>query len=118
MDSASDNGLTVLVVEDVEWIREGMRESLEAYGHRVLEAPDSEEAISLAERFHPDLILTEEELPTFDALMRSVREHPTLGNISIVIINPDTEEGDGYGDVVILTDYSQLIRVLNLPGKS
>jgi|ERR1044071_2237501 CheY-like chemotaxis protein len=116
MNSASNDCLTILVVEDVDWIRAGMKKSLMAYGHHVLEATDNEEAISVAERFHPDLILTEEELPTFDTLIRSVREHSTLGNISIVIINPDAEDGDG--DVVIITDYSQLKNVLTLRRKS
>jgi CheY-like chemotaxis protein len=118
MHSASNDCLTVLVVEDVDWIRAGMKKSLTAHGHHVMEATDSEEAISVAESFHPDLILTEEELPAFDILIRSIREHPTLGNTSIVIINPDAEEGESYGDVVILNDYSDLKHVLTLPRKS
>jgi CheY-like chemotaxis protein len=118
MNSASNDCLTVLVVEDMDWIRAGMKKSLTAYGHRVVEATDSEEAISVAERFHPDLILTEEELPTFAVLMRSLLEHPTLERIPVVIINPDTEQGDSYGDVIILTDYSQLKYALTLPRNS
>jgi CheY-like chemotaxis protein len=118
MNGVSKNCLTVLVVEDVDWIRTGMKMSLQAYGHRVVEATDNEEAILVAERFRPDLILTEEDLPTFDALMRSAREHPALMRIPVVIVNPDAEDGDSYDDAIILMDYSQVKHALTIPRNS
>ena len=98
----------VLVVEDDDWIRAGMKNALEQEGYRVVEATNVVEALQLAEREPPELILTEEELPTFTALMARLRQHPTLSNIPVVIINPDAENGARHGDAYLLADYSDI----------
>ncbi|MDQ3919567.1 MAG: response regulator [Acidobacteriota bacterium] len=103
---------TVLVVEDVEEIRSGMKRSLRGCGYRVVEAADAEEAVEVASRQPPDLILTEEELPTFAALLERAREHPSFKGLPVVIINPDAEEGTRYDDAVVLADYGQLKHLL------
>lgn len=103
---------TVLVVEDVEEIRSGMKRSLRGCGYRVLEAADADEAVEVASRQPPDLILTEEELPTFTDLLERAREHPSLKGLPVVVINPDAEEGTRYGDALVLADYDQLKRLL------
>jgi CheY-like chemotaxis protein len=103
---------TVLVVEDVEEIRFGMKRSLRGCGYRVAEAADADEAVEVASRRPPDLILTEEELPTFAALLERAREHPSLKGLPVVIINPDEEEGTRYGDAVVLAGYDQLKHLL------
>jgi CheY-like chemotaxis protein len=112
MNNTRDSSATVLVVEDIEWIRAGMKRSLESYYYLVLEASDDAEAIEIASRLHPDLILTEEALPTFDSLTLRLRKHPTLRHIPVVIINPDEEEGTFYGDVNVLPDYDRIGRLL------
>ncbi|MGH9941061.1 MAG: response regulator [Pyrinomonadaceae bacterium] len=103
----------VMIVEDVGWIRAGMKRALEEYGYRVVEATDDEETVSLAERVRPGLILTEEEVPTFDSLTRRLCQHPSLRHVPIVIINPDAEAGTRYGPAVLLADYDQLERFCN-----
>lgn len=65
-------------------------------------------AFQLAEREPPELILTEEELPTFDALMTRLREHPTLSSVPVVIVNPDAENGARHGDAYLLADYADI----------
>lgn len=105
MNKAGGNRATVLVVEDIEWIRASMKRSLKIYGYLVLEASDDEETIEIASRTSPDLILTEEELPTFDALALRLRQHPKLCHVPVVIVNPDAEEGIHYGDINVLPDY-------------
>lgn len=99
---------TVLLVEDIGWIRSGMRGSLEGCGYRVVVAADDAEAVEVAERESPRLILTEEELPTFGALLNRVRPHPLLQNVPVVIVHPDAHEHTRYGDAVVLNDYEQL----------
>jgi len=64
---------TVLVVEDIEEIRSGMKRSLRGCGYRVVEAADANAAVEVASRLPLDLILTEEEVPTFPALMEGAR---------------------------------------------
>jgi PleD family two-component response regulator len=103
----------VLVVEDVDWIRASMRASLEAHGYAVSEARDEREAVASAELSRPDLILTEEQLPTFDALMLGARTHPALAGVQVAVINPDLEDGSRYGDAHVLPDYEQLERLLS-----
>lgn len=102
----------VLVVEDVEWIRALMRVSLEEHGYGVSEASDDREAVASAERSRPDLILTEEQLPTFDALLLRARTHPALAGVQVAVINPDLEDGARYGDAHVLPGYEHLERLL------
>ncbi len=104
---------TILIVEDIGWIRSSMVRSVERYGYRTLTAEDDAEALALAEREPPELILTEEELPTFGALMARLREHPVLHGVPVVIINTDAEEGERYGSCILLADYDQISQVLN-----
>jgi CheY-like chemotaxis protein len=102
----------ILIIEDIDWIRAGMKKSTELYGYRVVEARDDAEAIQVAERERPDLILTEEELPTFNALTARIRSHEMLRNVPIVIVNPDADEKTHYGDAVVLTGYEYLAHLL------
>ena len=99
---------TILIVEDIDWIRAGMKKALEPEGYRVVEARNDAEAFQIAEREPVELILTEEELPTFDVLMARLREHPTLTSVPVVIINPDAEDGARHGDAYLLSDYADI----------
>ncbi|HZT58179.1 MAG TPA: response regulator [Pyrinomonadaceae bacterium] len=105
---------TILIVEDLDWIRSGMKDSVRHLGYHFLEASDDVEAIEMAEAERPDLILTEEELPAFDSLLARIRQHPTLRDTPVVIINPDADEGTRYGDAVVLAGY-ELLPSLLLP---
>lgn len=98
----------VLIVEDVEWIRLAMRKAVEREGFRVAEAKNDAEAFGFNELQPIDLILTEEEVPTFNDLMARWREHPTLGSVPVVIINPDVEDGSRLGDAYLLADYADI----------
>ena len=104
---------TILIVEDIGWIRSSMIRSVERHGYRAVAAEDDAEALALAEREPPELILTEEELPTFGALMARLHEHPVLHGVPVVIVNPEAEEGEWYGGCILLTDYDQISQVLN-----
>ena len=112
---------TILIVEDIDWIRSGMKKAVEHEGYRAVEAKNDAEAFQLAEGESPELIVTEEELPTFDALMARLREHPTLSSIPVVIVNPDAENGARHGDAYLLADYADiasLLTVLLSPARS
>jgi CheY-like chemotaxis protein len=109
---------TVLVVEDIDSLRSAMRKRVEGYGFAVIEASDAAEALSAAGRVRPDLILTEEQLPTFRALENFVREHPQLSRVPVVIVNPDAEDGARHGDAVVIADFDQLRRLLPHPAES
>jgi len=103
---------TVLIVEDIEWIRFGMKKAVEREGYRAVEARNDIEAFQIAELEPAELIVTEEEVPTFNALMSRLREHHTLNIIPVVIVNPDAEEGARHGDAYLLPDYADIASLL------
>jgi len=102
----------ILIVEDIDWIRSGMKNAVEHEGYRAVEARNDAEALEIAEREPLQLIVTEEELPTFDVLMARLREHPALSNVPVVIVNPDAENGARHGDAYLLADYADITSLL------
>ena len=106
---------TILIVEDTDWIRSGMKQAAEQCGYVVVEAKDELEAVEVAEHQEPDLILTEERLPDLPALLTRIRAHPALQQLPIVIIDPDVAEDARVGDVMVVPDYDQLAPLLMTP---
>jgi CheY-like chemotaxis protein len=115
MINTDRRGPTILVVEDIGWIRASMKKSVERCGYHVMEAADDAEAFEVAEQESIVLILTEEELPTFDALMARLHEHPSFHSVPVVIINPDAEEGARHGEAFLLTNYDSIAALLASP---
>jgi len=60
--------LTVMVVEDFHDTRLRLREALEVKGYRVVEAANGWDAVGLANRDSPDLILMNLNLPVLDGV--------------------------------------------------
>jgi CheY-like chemotaxis protein len=82
------NTRTILVVDDFEELRSTMRLWLEQRGYRVLEARDGEEAIEVAHREHPALILMDIGMPERSGLSATyqIRKNPDLIDIPIVAV--------------------------------
>ncbi len=99
---------TILIVEEIDWIRIGMTKAVERQGYRVVEARNEAEVFRFAELQPVDVILTDEEVPTFKNLMARLHQHPTLSSVPVVIINPDAEDGARLGDAYLLTDYADI----------
>jgi two-component system, OmpR family, phosphate regulon response regulator PhoB len=76
----------VLVVEEHDDTREMLGVFFEYHGCRVIEARNGEQAISVAERDTPHLILLDMKLPGMDglAVARLMRARPKLSNVPIV----------------------------------
>jgi len=87
-DLQDNNNPVVLVVEDHADTREMLRILLNMTGCRVIEAEDGEQAMSVAENGHPDLILLDVKIPLLDGLTvtRLIRSHPVLNEVPIVLI--------------------------------
>lgn len=85
----SDDGATVLLVEDTEDNRQMMGRLLEMSGFRVVEATNGREAVEVAEREHPKIILMDLSLPFIDGLAatRRIRDLPGLKNVPIVAVS-------------------------------
>ena len=73
---AAGQGSRILVVEDDNFVRESMVQSLEAFGHAVTQAADGAAALRELGRGRPDLIITDYLMPgiTGAELMRRARE--------------------------------------------
>lgn len=84
---------TILVVEDYEDASLAMRLALEDCGYRILEASDGEQAVALAARERPDIILMDLQLPVLDGLAatRRIRAVPDLKEIVIVAVTAHHE---------------------------
>ena len=77
--AAAGAGETILVAEDEESVRELVRTLLDRLGYRVLVANDGLEAVTIAERERPHLLLTDVIMPGLAGpeVARRVRElHP------------------------------------------
>ncbi len=85
----SNSHQTVMVVEDFEDNRFMMRRLLEMSGYRVLEAINGEEAVQIAERERPDLILMDLSLPLLDGLAatRRIRQSEDLREVPIIAVS-------------------------------
>jgi CheY-like chemotaxis protein len=77
-----------MVVEDYEDTRLLLKQGLEMMGYAVLEAVNGEEAVDIADREHPDLILMDLDLPILDgiAATQCIRQNPELENVPIVAV--------------------------------
>jgi DNA-binding response OmpR family regulator len=84
---------TVLVVDDQPDIVRLVRDYLERAGFEVLAAGDGEQALQVARRQHPDLVILDLGLPGLDGLdvARSLRRD---GDLPIIMLTARTEESD------------------------
>ena len=79
-------GPTILVVEDTPDTREMVKYMLEFSGFRVLEAKDGLEAVDVAFRENPDLILMDMSLPVMDGCQatRLIRKRAEFARVPII----------------------------------
>ncbi len=96
---------TILIAEDHPDSREALSALLEAFGFHVLPAVDGEEAVALARKCHPDLILMDVMMPGLDGIeaTRRLRDFPETAHIPIITITAmegirDTAMGAGADD--------------------
>lgn len=79
----------VLLVEDTEDNRFMMRRLLEMSSFEVVEAVNGEEAVQLADKEQPDIILMDLSLPVVDGLgaTRRIRKLPALSEVPIIAVS-------------------------------
>ena len=85
----STNIKTILLVEDFDETRFMLKTSLEMIGYHVMEATNGIEAVEVAQRGHPDLILMDIGLPVMDgfAATRRIRAQSDLAAVPIVAVS-------------------------------
>ena len=85
----NEDQATVLLVEDTEDNRQMMGRLLEMSGFRVVEATNGQEAVEVAARENPKIILMDLSLPFIDGLAatRRIRSLPGLNKVPIVAVS-------------------------------
>ena len=87
---------TILIVDDEPSILDLVRFTLEDADVRVVEASDGAEALVLARRIKPDLILLDVQMPRLNGLevCRQLRREPALARTPIVMLTAAGQEAD------------------------
>ena len=85
-------GARILVVEDDDFVRESMVESLQALGHTVAQAPNGEAGLRELERAQPDLIITDYLMPGMTGAELVRRARVLLPDVPMIIAT-------GYADM-------------------
>jgi two-component system cell cycle response regulator DivK len=87
---------TVLIVEDNELNMKLFNDLLEAHGYRTLQTRDGMEAITLARRHRPDLILMDIQLPEVSGLevTKWIKEDEDLRAIPVIAVTAFAMKGD------------------------
>jgi CheY-like chemotaxis protein len=91
----------VLVVDDYAHLRNTIMEILSANGYEVITAEDGEVGIELAQRYLPDLILCDVNMPEKNGyeLMVALSQNPHTAHIPIVMLTGDTDKLRGNYDL-------------------
>jgi two-component system cell cycle response regulator len=82
-------GRMILVVDDVPTNTQVLRASLEPFGYQVVEARSMREAMELASRVKPDLVVTDVHMPSgtgYD-LIRAFKADPDLQDIAFIFVS-------------------------------
>lgn len=87
---------TVLVVEDNDLNMKLFHDLLEAHGYNILQTKDGMEALRLARKHQPDLILMDIQLPEVSGLevTKWIKEDDTLKSIPVVAVTAFAMKGD------------------------
>ena len=78
----------ILIADDYDEVRVMIKLNLELEGYEVLEATNGAEAVELASRARPDLILMDLNMPILDGISatRRIREDTRLRNVPIIAL--------------------------------
>ena len=87
---------TVLIVEDNELNMKLFHDVLDAHGYETLQTRTGLEALALARKHHPDLILMDIQLPEVSGLevTKWLKEDDTLRDIPVVAVTAFAMKGD------------------------
>jgi two-component system phosphate regulon response regulator PhoB/two-component system alkaline phosphatase synthesis response regulator PhoP len=105
----------VLVVEDDRFLTSAYRAKLSKSGYEVQMAGDGEEALTVLQQFHPDIILLDLVMPRKDgfATLEEIRQQSELKDIPVIVASNlgqkediDKARGLGATDFIIKSDLS------------
>lgn len=85
--------LEVLVVDDEPLVRNTLKKMLERSGHRVLEAEDGVQALSIFEQHSPDLMICDIIMPNMEGIetLREVKK--ASPKVKVIVISGGARTG-------------------------
>jgi len=94
--SSANMASTILIVEDNELNMKLFRDLLEAHGYKTLQTRNGIDAIALARKHKPDLIVMDIQLPEVSGLdvTKWLKEDDSLRHIPIVAVTAFAMKGD------------------------
>jgi CheY-like chemotaxis protein len=86
--------LRILVVDDDEAVRQEARKTLLNSGHRVFEADNGTDALSLIEHRHPDMVILDLSMPAPDGIevLRALRSQQKTASLPVLVLTSAVEE--------------------------
>ncbi len=85
---------TILVIDDIQEIRENIKEYLEIKGHNVLTAANGEEGIARAATKQIDLVLCDVKMPKKDGftVLQTFKEKPILATVPFIFLSASAQK--------------------------
>ncbi len=91
---AAEAKATILLVEDEDTLRRVMRDLLEQEGFAICEARDGAEALEQVDRFNPDLMILDLNLPNVDGytVLTQLRSHARTRDLPVLVLSARGDE--------------------------
>lgn len=79
---------TILLVDDDHETRQGIAQTLQIENYTIIQATDGREALLLLDRFNPDLILSDLDMPNLDGIQfyKEIRRKPSWVTIPFIFL--------------------------------
>jgi DNA-binding NarL/FixJ family response regulator len=83
----TDSSIRLLIADDHRMLRESLRRAMEEHGFDVVgEAADGEEAVRMAAKLQPDVVLMDVTMPVLDGVAATRRVRDELPGTQVVIL--------------------------------
>ena len=104
-------GGAVLIVDDEAPLRLALKHKLESEGFETLQAKDGQEALDIALREHPDIILLDLLMPVMDgfAVLKTLRAD-SWGRSAVVIALTNLSENEQVADLLEFGVYEYIVK--------
>ncbi len=88
----------ILIVDDLPTEVQLMRSAIANLGHSTIVATDGDQALEMAKRENPDLVLLDVVLPRMDGFQvcRKIKKDPQTASIPVILVSSKTQESDKF----------------------
>jgi DNA-binding response OmpR family regulator len=86
----------LLIVDDEEGIRSLVRMTLDGGAYQILEARDGSQALEIARKHHPDIVLLDVMLPDISGIevCRTLKDDPLMDSTTVVMLTAKAQHSD------------------------